>query len=76
MKNFIKYLLDKINALDPAKIDEILQKIPELEAKILAMDISDYKKKLYINVLEALKDILQEKLEASTSAEEILNEVF
>jgi len=76
---FKKYIAEKysskIDSFSTEKLQTILTKIDEVEQKILqSTAYSADKKQLYITVLEALKQIIQEKLQ--NSADSIINSVL
>jgi hypothetical protein len=75
-KNYIdKKYSSKIDSFSTEKLQTILTKIDEVEQKILqSTAYSADKKQLYITVLEALKQIIQEKLQ--NSADSIINSVL
>jgi len=68
-ENYIKQkYAAKINSFFPEKIEEIISKINKVEEKIISSSVYDeQKKKVYITILEALKQILQEKLSSSST---------
>jgi len=52
----------KINSYDVDKLYSILEKIDQVEQKIIDGDYPEDKKQLYLAVLEALREIIQERL--------------
>jgi len=61
--------------LDDAKLEKLITRINDLEAKVLASDRSDDAKERLIDMLAALRVIAEEQLD-NTSDDDVLGDLF